>query len=66
VHAYGADPNLLADAVKDWHLPEVRAKTCRYEYLRFQYAFRTLIDPYIDEGLMERVKPKSLLAFELK
>jgi hypothetical protein len=62
--AYGADPILFADAVKDWHLPEVRAKTCRYEYLRFQYAFRTLIGPYIDEPLMQQIKPKRLLAFE--
>lgn len=62
--AYGADPNLFADAVKDWYLPEVRAKTCRYEYLRFQYAFRTLIGPYVDEALFEKIKPKRLLAFE--
>lgn len=62
--AYGADPNLFADAVSDWHLPEVRAKRCRYEYLRFQYAFRTLIGPHIDEALVEQIKPKRLLAFE--
>jgi hypothetical protein len=62
--AYGADPNLFADAVKDWHLPEVRAKNCGYQYLRFQYAFRTLIGPYIDEALMEQIKRKRLLAFE--
>jgi hypothetical protein len=62
--AYGADPNLFADAVKDWYLPEVRAKTCRYEFLRFQYAFRTLIGPYIDQALMQQIRPKRLLAFE--
>lgn len=62
--AYGADQNLFADAVKDWHLPQERAKNCRYEYLRFQYAFRTLISPYIDQALVEQIKPKRLLAFE--
>jgi hypothetical protein len=62
--AYGADPNLFADAVRDWHLPEERAKHCRYEYLRFQYAYRTLIGPYIDRALVEQIEPKRLLAFE--
>jgi hypothetical protein len=62
--AYGADPNLFADAVRDWRLPEVRAKHCRYEYLRFQYAYRTLIGPYIDRALVEQIEPKRLLAFE--
>lgn len=62
--AYGADPELFADAVRDWYLPEARAKHCRYEYLRFQYAYRTLIGPYIDKALVEQIEPKRLLAFE--
>jgi hypothetical protein len=41
--AYGEDANLLSDAVKYWHLPESRAKNCRYEYLRFEYSFRALM-----------------------
>jgi hypothetical protein len=61
--AYGEDANLFADAVKYWHLPETRAKNCRYEYLRFEYAFRALIDPYVDHELFEKIKPKRLLQF---
>jgi Putative metallopeptidase len=61
--AYGEDPNLFADAIQYWHLPETRAKNCNYEYLRFQYAFRTLIAPYVDYELVERLNPKRLLDF---
>jgi hypothetical protein len=62
--AYGQDANLFSDAVKYWHLPESRAKNCRYEYLRYQYAFRALIDPYVDHELVEKIKTKNLLAIE--
>jgi hypothetical protein len=61
--AYGGDPDLFADAVDYWHLPESRAKNCRYEYRRFQYAFKVLIDPYVDFALVEKVKTKQLLRF---
>jgi hypothetical protein len=61
--AYGADPNLFADAIQYWHLPESRAKNCHYEYLRYQYAFRELIDPYVDHALVEKLNPKRLLNF---
>jgi branched-chain amino acid transport system substrate-binding protein len=61
--AYGDDPNLFADAVQHWHLPETRAKNCHYEYLRFQYAFRTLINPYLDQELCDEVIAKGGLAF---
>jgi hypothetical protein len=61
--AYGEDPNLFADAITDWHLPETRAKNCKYEYLRFQYAFRALIQPYLDWELCQKVKLAKLLAF---
>jgi hypothetical protein len=62
--AYGDDPNLFADAIDYWHLPEKRARNCRYEYRRFEYAFRTLIGPYIDQALVEKVKAKRLLRLE--
>jgi hypothetical protein len=62
--AYGEDQNLFADAIQYWHLPETRAKNCRYEYLRYQYAFRTLIDPYVDHALVEKLNPKRLLNFD--
>jgi hypothetical protein len=61
--AYGYDPNLFADAVAYWHLPATRAKNCRYEYRRFQYAFQVLIEPYVDLGLVEKIKAKRLLRF---
>jgi hypothetical protein len=57
----GQDPNLFADAIKDWHLPESRVKNCSYEYRRYQYAFRVLIDPYVDHALADA---KRLLHFE--
>jgi hypothetical protein len=64
--AYGDDPNLFADAVTYWHLPESRAKNCHYEYLRFQYGFETLIGPYVDRALVAQLKPKRLLAFRVE
>jgi hypothetical protein len=62
--AYGQDPILYADAIQYWHLPEARAKNCHYEYLRYEYAFRILIDPYVDHALVEELNPKRLLNFE--
>jgi hypothetical protein len=62
--AYGRDPKLFADAIKDWHLLESRAKNCSYEYRRFPYAFCVLIDPYVDHALADEVKAKRLLHFE--
>ncbi|MBO0755927.1 MAG: hypothetical protein J2P54_08705, partial [Bradyrhizobiaceae bacterium] len=61
--AYGEDQNLFADAIQYWHLPESRAKNCRYEYLRFQYAFRALIEPYVDMEMVEKLEGKRLLNF---
>jgi hypothetical protein len=61
--AYGDDPNLFADAIQFWHLPENRAKDCHYEYLRYQYAFRALIEPYVDMEMVEKLKAKRLLNF---
>jgi hypothetical protein len=61
--AYGEDPNLFGDAIQYWHLPETRAKNCRYEYLRYQYAFNALISPYLDKDLCDNTKVKSWLAF---
>jgi hypothetical protein len=61
--AYGEDPDLFADAIDHWHLPKSRAKNCRYEYRRFQYAYRALIEPYVDQRLVEKVKAKQLLNF---
>jgi hypothetical protein len=61
--AYGDDPNLFADAIGDWHLPAARAKHCKYEYRRFQYAYRALIHPFLDWELCEKIKLANLLDF---
>ena len=61
--AYGSDPSLFADAIDYWHLPKERAKNCHYEYLRFRYAYETLIGPYVDHTLVALLNPKRLLAF---
>ena len=61
--AYGEDPILFSDAIEFWHLPEERAKRCNYEYRRFQYAFQSLISPYVDYAMAERVKVKGLLNY---
>ncbi|MBO0756565.1 MAG: hypothetical protein J2P54_11930 [Bradyrhizobiaceae bacterium] len=61
--AYGQDPDSFGDAVQRWHLPQTRAKNCHYEYLRFQYAFNALINPYLDQGLCDKTKEKAWLAF---
>jgi hypothetical protein len=61
--AYGDDPNLFADAIQFWHLPENRAKDCHYEYLRYQYAFRALIEPYLDMEMVEKIRRQRLLNF---
>lgn len=60
--AYGKDPDLFADAVMYWHLLESRAENCHYEYLRFQYAFETVIAPYVDRTLVAQLNPKRLFA----
>jgi hypothetical protein len=62
--AYGKDAKVFADAVERQRLPEKRARNCRYEYRRFEYAFWTLIGPYIDRARVEQVKAKRLLRFE--
>lgn len=53
--AYGANPVLFADAVGIGMLPQSRAKHCRYEYRTNEFAFKTLIQPYIDQELQQKV-----------
>jgi hypothetical protein len=53
--AYGANPVLFADAISDGMLPQSRAKHCRYEYQTNAFAFNTLIRPYIDEEMKQKV-----------
>ena len=61
--AYGEDPDSFGDAIKFWHLPQTRAKNCHYEYLRFQYAFNALINPYLDQAMCDKTKERAWLAF---
>jgi hypothetical protein len=61
--AFGHDPKLFADAIEYWHLPNSRAKNCSYEYRRFQYGYRALIGPYVDQKLVEKIRAKQLLSF---
>jgi len=56
--AYGADPELFGDVVKDGHLPPERAETCVFEYRQVEYAVRRLIEPYVDRAVKERVQPR--------
>jgi len=53
--AYGAEPELFADVVRDKHLPEDRAEGCRDEYRQVAYAVRTLMRPYIDLPQRDRM-----------
>jgi Putative metallopeptidase len=61
---YGFDPDLFADAIRLGMLPEQRAKGCRYEFRANDFAFKTLIVPYIDRELREKVITRSWFAFE--
>jgi hypothetical protein len=51
--AYGADDQLFADIVADGYLPKERAEGCSFEYDQVAYAFKTLIEPFIDPKLAE-------------
>ena len=60
--AYGANPVLFADAIGNGMLPQSRAKHCRYEYQTNEFAFKTLISPYIDEKLKQDVLARNWFA----
>jgi hypothetical protein len=62
--AYGFDQELFGDAVTSGYLPQSRAKNCRYEYKTNEYAFKTLIAPYIDQEMLKGVKSKKWFQFE--
>ncbi len=59
--AYGAEPKLFADFVKQGFLPPHRIGHCRWEYLQIAHAFKTLIGPHVDPLLQERVKGRQWL-----
>jgi hypothetical protein len=52
--AYGADDQLFADIVVNGYLPKERAEGCSFEYDQVAYAFKALIEPFVDRKLAER------------
>jgi hypothetical protein len=62
--AYGADPELFGDVIQLGMLPQHRARGCRYEWLTNEFAFKTLIAPYIDQNLKEKVLAQHWFTFE--
>src|SRR5262245_9243011 len=59
--AYGAEPKLFADYVKQGFLPVFRVGSCRWEYRQIAHAFKTLISPHIDPVLQEKVRGREWL-----
>jgi len=59
--AYGAEPKLFADFVKQGFLPVFRIGSCRWEYRQIAHAFKTLISPHIDPVLQEKVRGREWL-----
>lgn len=62
--AYGFDKELFGDVVTSGYLPQNRAKNCRYEYQTNEYAFKSLVEPYIDQELARQVRSKRWFQFE--
>ncbi len=58
--AYGSDPKLFADVVREGFLPEDRAVGCEREYLQLSHAFETLIRPRIDGRLARKLHKRWL------
>ena len=53
--AYGADQKLFTDVVEKGYLPKARAEGCDGEYEQLAFAFKKLIDPYIDRTLARKI-----------
>ena len=62
--AYGAQPKLFADYVKQGFLPTFRVGHCRWEHQQILHAFKTLIAPHIDPVLQEKVRGREWLPGE--
>jgi hypothetical protein len=59
--AYGSEPKLFADFVKQGFLPVHRIGFCRWEYRQILHAFKTLISPHVDPVLQEKVRGRQWL-----
>ena len=62
--AYGADPELFEDLVAWGELPEERAEICEEEFEHITWAYETLIGPYVDKKIAEKVYKKTWLPKE--
>jgi hypothetical protein len=59
--AYGAEPELFRDFVKQGYLPPHRLGFCRWEYRQIAHAFKTLISPHVDQALQDKVRKRQWL-----
>ena len=62
--AYGSDPELFKIFTAKGGLPEERAEICAEEYELLVLAFETLIDPYIDYDMADKIFDASWLPKE--
>jgi hypothetical protein len=53
---YGAEPSAFKDLVDKGLLPKERAANCAREYQQVRNAFTKTVRPFVDEGLMNKVR----------
>jgi hypothetical protein len=58
---YGAEPAAFQDLVDKGLLPAARARNCAREYQQVRSAFTKTVLPYIDQGLMAKVRAEKWL-----
>jgi hypothetical protein len=59
--AYGADPELFGEVVRNGHLPAKRAEACSDEYGQIADAFEELIGPHLNLARARRILDRSWL-----
>jgi hypothetical protein len=59
--AYGAEPEVFADIAKKGYLPADRAEGCAEEYAQAEKAWRRLIEPHIDQALLQEVRDRGVV-----
>jgi putative metallopeptidase DUF4344 len=60
--AHGSDPKLYAGLIEKGYLPELRARTCKYEFDVLQFAFGREILPHINQEMGDKVLATDWLA----
>jgi len=53
--AYGYDDKLFSPVVQEDHLPQSRAKKCKFEYDDLKFAFRQVFGPHVDYEKVRKV-----------